>query len=205
MWNNINAATEHKQPRVCLYQFNCNINISDATMTKNPLATMRHGHPPKVRFLSHNSAKNVTTVLALASLCSREHPPSAAVLDMKKSSHPSNYWREQSQNWLISVSGTRCDCSFVTLHHHHHNSTLHRLREYWDKVRLQCTTTTITAHWIDWENSVYAVCTAPAQMSLPPHIKWDAPLSSTKMIAHKQTNTWVASMTMKSIGISRGW
>lgn len=39
------------------------------------------------------------------------------------------------------------------------------------------------------------VCTVPPRMSLPPHINWDPPLSSAKMMAQKQTNTWMASVT----------
>ncbi|KAL7476177.1 hypothetical protein ACHAW6_002054, partial [Cyclotella cf. meneghiniana] len=39
------------------------------------------------------------------------------------------------------------------------------------------------------------VCTVPPRMSLPPLIKWDPPLSSAKMMAQKQTNTWMASVT----------
>jgi hypothetical protein len=36
---------------------------------------------------------------------------------------------------------------------------------------------------------------APPQVSLPPQIKLDPPLSFTKMILQKQTNAWMASIT----------
>ena len=48
------------------------------------------------------------------------------------------------------------------------------------------------------QHAVYTeriVCTAPQQVSLPPWIKWDPPLSSTKMIAQKQTNICMPSVT----------
>ena len=48
--------------------------------------------PQKVHFNSHNSAKNVATVRAIASLCSRDHPLSPTVPAINRSSCHSNYW-----------------------------------------------------------------------------------------------------------------